>query len=157
MVTNLNQSRSRAPGSGCVDFDVRQEMKIDRSVPGRATVTDWDPEPVLPLTLEDCCQWRDSGRYGSCSLVIADGGGQRYHFFFDRMLSRLCHGSGREDGDDAAFIIPGGRLESMLLEFLASQCSHPEFGELLSDRLSLAVAYTRNKQEGEQDASGNRR
>jgi hypothetical protein len=117
-------------------------MKIDRSVPGRATVTDWDPEPVLPLTIEDCSQWRDGGLRGSCSLVIADGAGQRYHFFFDRILSRLCHGSRLADGDDAAFIVRGSRLEATLLEFLASQCSHPEFGELLSDRLSLAVAYT---------------
>ncbi len=27
MVTNLNQSRRRAPGSGCVDFDVRQDKQ----------------------------------------------------------------------------------------------------------------------------------
>jgi hypothetical protein len=116
-------------------------MKLDRSVPGRATVADWDPEPVMPLTLERCEQWRDAGRYGSCDVVIADAVGERYHFFFDKQLSRLCHGSDLERGDDAAFIVPGSRLERMLVEFLESQRSHPEFGDRLGDRLDLAAAY----------------
>jgi hypothetical protein len=121
-------------------------MKIDRSVPGRATVADWDPEPVLPLALEHCGQWRDCGRYGSCELIIADAGGQRYHFFFDKVLSRLCHGSDLERGDDAAFIVSGSRLERMLLEFLESQRCHAEFGELLGHRLDLAAAYAGRSQ-----------
>lgn len=117
-------------------------MKLDHSVPGFATVSDWDPHPSLPLRLLKCEQWRDCGIYGSCTLEIEDAGGHRYYFFFERILGRLCHGSNFESGDDAAFIKRGSELETSLFAFLHTQCDHLGFGELLASRLRIAETYT---------------
>ncbi|WP_339744445.1 hypothetical protein [uncultured Rubinisphaera sp.] len=96
-------------------------MNIDHSIPGYSTVNDWPRKPQTPFSVKDCGRYRDGGpRGGSFYIDIIDANEHIYSFFFDRMLGRLCWGSGLENDEDAAFIQKGSTLEKEAFEVIES-------------------------------------
>ncbi|BCT93672.1 hypothetical protein LYSHEL_26990 [Lysobacter helvus] len=108
-------------------------MSLDTSLPYYPELTDWPHEPVRPIQIADCGWYRDGGPQGGTYYAdLVDSEGNRFPFFFDRFLGRLCFGSATEPDRDAAFLRPGSRVEQesiALIETLAQ--NSPQFPDLL--------------------------
>jgi Zn-dependent M28 family amino/carboxypeptidase len=118
-------------------------MSFDNSIPGYPELLDWPRAPVPPIQIANCGRYRDGGPQGGTYYVdLVDAEGNRFAFFFDRFLGRLCYGSATESGHDAAFLRRGSRIEQeaiALIEELALDA--PQFLELLV-RIRHATEWT---------------
>src|SRR6185295_15868038 len=105
-------------------------MTRDSSIPGYAELDDWPREPAPPLHIKDFGRYRDGGpRGGSFFVDLEDSYGTLFSFFFDRFLGRLCYGSELNDGDDAAFLKRGSRIEAEAFSLIESSANQLRDGD----------------------------
>ena len=112
----------------------RQEfnMTFNYSVPGQPELGTWPSTPEPPFHIDSCDRYRDGGpQGGTLEVVLADGNGFLYPFYFDRFLGRLCYGMYYDE--ESTFIQQGSDFEKeafAIIEFAAQ--GHDQEKEILT-------------------------
>jgi hypothetical protein len=113
----------------------------DDTIPGRASVADWEHPPMCPLRVTSFGAWRDG--WGTPYFVLQDAVGREFAFFFDGHLGRLCAGRGTHVDDDAAFVKKGSRLMADVLDVLVAERAHgTQAGLALASAIDKAIVYS---------------
>lgn len=118
-------------------------MSFDTSIAGYAELSNWLIPPSYPVRISFFGGYRDGGPQGGTFCVdLEDAEGNKFTFFFDRFLGRLCYGRSFEKGEDAAFLRVGSKIEKEAFALLESLAAASKEYEEIVKKLERAKIYT---------------